>query len=38
MVLDHHPSTPEDQTVVINILPEKQLTYYINSNAKVKRH
>ena len=38
LILDHHPSTPEDQTVVTNILPENQLTYYINSNAKVKRH
>ena len=38
LVLDHHPSTPEDQTVVINILVEDQLTYYINSHAKVKRH
>ena len=38
LVLDHHPSTPEDQTVVINILTGDQLTYYINSHAKVKRH
>ena len=38
LVLDHHPSTPEDQTVVTNILFEDQLTYYINSHAKVKRH
>ena len=38
LVLDHHPSTPEDQTVVTNILPGDQLTYYINSHAKVKRH
>ena len=33
-----NPSTPEDQTVVTNILPGDQLTYYINSNAKVRRH
>ena len=32
--LNHHPSTPEDQTVVTNILPEDQLTDYINSHAK----
>ena len=38
MVQDHHPSIPEDQTVVTNILPGDQLTYYINSHAKVKRH
>ena len=38
LVLDHHPSTPEDQTVVTNILIKDQLTYYINSHAKVKRH
>ena len=36
-VLDHHPSTPEDQTVATNILPGEQLTYYINSHLKVKR-
>ena len=38
LVLDHNPSTPEDQTFVTNILPGKQLTYYIYSYAKVKRH
>ena len=38
LVLDHHPSTPEDQTVVTNILSGDLLTYYINSHAKVKRH
>ena len=38
LVLDHHPSTPENQTIVTNILPKKQLTYYIKSNAQVKRH
>ena len=38
LVLDHNPLTPEDQTVVTNILPGDLLTYYINSNAKVKRH
>ena len=38
LVLDHHPSRPKDQTVVNNILPGDQLTYYINSNAKVKRY
>ena len=38
LVLDHHPSTPEDQTVVTNTLPGENLTYYINSHAKVKRH
>ena len=35
LVLDHQPSTPEDQTVVTNILPGDELTYYINSNAKL---
>ena len=38
LVLDHKPSTPEDQTVVTNLLPGKRLTYYINTYAKVKRH
>ena len=38
LVLDHHPSTPEHQTVVTNILPGEQLTYYIKSNAQVRRH
>ena len=38
LVLDHHPSTSEGQTVVTNILPGDQLTYYINSRVKVKRH
>ena len=38
LVLDHHPSTPKDQTVVTNILPGDQLTYYINSHNKVTRH
>ena len=38
LVLDHHPSTLYDQTVVTNILPGDQLTYYINSYAKVRRH
>ena len=37
LVLDHHPLTPEDQTVVTNILPGDQIIYYMNSNAKVKR-
>ena len=37
LVLDHHPSTPEDQTVATNNLPGEQLTYYINSHLKVKR-
>ena len=36
LVLDHHPSTPEDQTVVINILYRDQLTDYISSYVKVK--
>ena len=27
LVLDHHPSTPEDQTAATNILPGEQLTY-----------
>ena len=35
LVLHHHPSTPEDQTVATNILPGEQLTYYINSHLKV---
>ena len=38
LILDHHPSTPEDQTVVTNIFPREQLIYYINSHTKVKRH
>ena len=38
LVLDHHPSTPEDQTVVTNILPGDQLTYYINSHARARRY
>ena len=38
LVLDYHTSTPEDQTVVTNILLKDQLNYYINNNAKVKRH
>ena len=38
LVLDHYPSTPEDQMVVTNILPGDQLAYYINSHAKVKQH
>ena len=38
MVLDHHASTPEDQTVVTNIIPGDQLTYYINSRVKVRLH
>ena len=36
LVLDNIPSTPKDQTVATNILPGKQLAYYINSNLKVK--
>ena len=31
LVLDHHPSTPDDQNVVTNIFPGEQLTYYIKS-------
>ena len=38
LVLDHQPTTPENQTVVTDILFEEQLTNYINSYAKVKRH
>ena len=38
LVLDHHPSTLEDQTIVTNIFPGEQLIYYINSHTKVKRH
>ena len=38
LVLDHHFKTPENQTVVSNILPKEQLTYYIMSNAQVRRH
>ena len=38
LVLDDHPSTPEDQTVVTNILPGDQLTYYINCRVKVRWH
>ena len=38
LVLDNYPSTPENQTVVINIFLGEQLIYYINSHTKVKRH
>ena len=38
LVLDHHPSTPEDYTIVINIFPGEQLIYYINSRPKLMRH
>ena len=38
LVLDHSTLTAEDKTVVSNILLGDQLTYYININAKVKRH
>ena len=37
LVLNHDASTTENQTVVNNILPKYQLTYYINCHAKVKR-
>ena len=36
-VLDKHPSTLEDQTIITNILPGEQYTYYINSHAKETR-
>ena len=38
LVLDHNPSTPENKQVVTNMLPSKQLTYYIKSQAKVISH
>ena len=38
LVRDYYPSTHEDQTIVTNILTENQLTYYINSHAKVKQN
>ena len=38
LVLDHHPSIPEDQTVLINIFPIGELTYYINTHHNVRRH
>ena len=38
LVMDHHHSTHENQTVVTNILPGEQLPYYIKSNAQVRRH
>ena len=38
LVLDHHPSTPEDHTVVTHILPGEQLTYYINNHPKLKHN
>ena len=38
LVLNNHPSTPDDQTVVTNIFPGEQLTYYINRYPKVKCH
>ena len=37
LVLNHHSSTPENQTVATNILPGEQLTYYINSHLKIRR-
>ena len=37
LVLDHQPTTPEDQTVATNILPGEQLNYNINSHLKVRR-
>ena len=36
LVLDHHPSTPEDQTVATNILPGEPLNYYIKNHSKFK--
>lgn len=38
LVLDHHSSTFEDQTIVTNIFHVKKLFYYINSHPKVKRN
>ena len=38
LVLNHHPYTPENQRVVTYILPGEQLTYYMKSNAQVRRH
>ena len=38
LVLDHHPSTPEDQKVANNILPGEPLTYYIKNHSKFKRY
>ena len=38
LVLDQNPSTPDEQTVVTNILPKDQLTNYKNSLGKDKRH
>ena len=38
LILDHHLSTPKDHMVFTNILPKEQLTYYINSYAKGRRH
>ena len=38
LVLNHYLSTPKDKTVFTNILPTEQLTYNINSHAKVKQH
>ena len=34
LVLDHNPSTPDDKTVVTNILSKDQLTYYIIATPK----
>ena len=34
LVLDHHPSTPDDENVVTNIFPGEQLTYNIKSLHK----
>ena len=36
LILDHHPLTSENQTVVTNILLNEQLTYYIKIIAKVR--
>ena len=38
LVMDHHPSTPDDQTVSTNILPGEPLTYYIMNNSKFRRY
>ena len=37
LVLDHNPSTPEDQTVATNILLGEQLIYNINSHLNIRR-
>ena len=38
LVMDHHVSTSNDQTVANNILPKEPLTYYLKNHSKFRRH